>query len=55
MVETCNIFVIKLIVMSKMKEIYIEILNEFDGQIPENFDFDTYIEEYIKEKTKNNK
>lgn len=39
--------------MSKMKDIYIEILNQFDGQIPDNFDFDSYINEYIK--TKKNK
>lgn len=33
-----------------MKEIYIEVLNLFDGQIPDNFDFDEYINKKIKEK-----
>jgi hypothetical protein len=36
--------------MAKMKEIYIEVLNLFDGHIPENFDFDEYINKKIQEK-----
>lgn len=38
--------------MSKMKEIYIEILNQFDGQIPDDFDFDKHLQQLIKEKNK---
>jgi hypothetical protein len=38
--------------MSKMKDLYIELLNQFDGQIPKDFDFEKYIETKIKEKNK---
>lgn len=38
--------------MSKIKEIYIELLNEFGGNIPVNFNFDEYLENKLKTKNK---
>jgi hypothetical protein len=31
--------------MSKMKEIYMELLQEFNGEIPEDFDMDNFLKE----------
>lgn len=36
--------------MGRMKEIYMEIQEQFDGNIPDNFDFDAYIDEKLKTK-----
>ena len=41
--------------MSKMKEIYIEVLNQFDGQIPDDFDFYKHLQKLIEEKKQNDK
>jgi len=36
--------------MGRMKEIYMEIQEQFDGNIPADFDFDAYIEDKAKMK-----
>ncbi len=36
--------------MGKIKEVYIEIMEKYDGDIPENFDFNLY----LKNRTKSN-
>lgn len=36
--------------MARMKEIYMEIQEQFDGNIPVDFDFDAYLDKKIKEK-----
>lgn len=41
--------------MAKMKQIFMEIYEKFDGQIPPDFDFDEYINQKIEqEKNKQN-
>lgn len=35
--------------MGKMKEIYMEIQEKFDGEIPANFDYDAFLDKKIKE------
>jgi hypothetical protein len=32
-----------------MKEIYMELLNQFDGQIPEDFNLDEYLKQKANE------
>ena len=33
-----------------MKEIYMELLNKFDGQIPEDFNLDEYLKQKANER-----
>jgi hypothetical protein len=40
--------------MGKMKEIFMEIQDQFDGNIPTDFDFDTLIAQKILEMNKTN-
>ena len=35
--------------MGRMKEIFMQVYEKFDGEIPTNFDFDTYISENVKQ------
>lgn len=37
--------------MGKMKEVYIEIMNMYGGDIPEDFDFKKYLQEINKPKS----
>jgi hypothetical protein len=37
--------------MGKIKEVYIEIMNMYDGEIPEDFDFNKYLLERNKLKS----
>lgn len=36
--------------MSKMKEIFIELLQDFNGEIPLDFDLDKYLNDYKNKK-----
>lgn len=41
--------------MGRMKDLFIEIYNEFDGDIPQDFNLDEYLESKSKENDEKDK